>query len=348
MGALFSLNFVRTATSVSLRGVVLLAAVILCGCVHTGGMQPPIAPFMVGPEKAMVLLSPGSPEALTIVQQNYSNAVEQTIYLKTEAQTSGQNYIKVRYWGPVGIKYEARERLPYVAFRQTLLSAEIWREFPSTPMAISPDYLQNDYGAFSYAVGKGLGNDMCFYGWQQIRVDDADRSVFGDTGMIQVRMRLCEAGGTQSSLLSLMYHFSLTGAFDSPAWNPYGAPPRLAANVGQPGQPIYPVGKQAELDRPVATQPQIMRDARPVSVKRAPLTTQPSLTTPVTLSPAAAPAGYPAPQIPSPAVRSPAGQAAADAKRVPPTMNAAGTGTAQTVVIPAPPCVRGSEGATCQ
>lgn len=171
MPSLYLLNIVGAAAASIGRVWVLLLGLFLCGCAQTGGIQTSIVPVTVGPEKALVFLSPGSFDALTIVQTNYSNAVVQQIYLRTDAQTSGQNYIKTTYWGPVEPQYEARENLPYVAFHQARLAAEMQADFPSTRMVISPDYLQNDYGAFSYAIGRGVGNDLCLFGWQQIRTD---------------------------------------------------------------------------------------------------------------------------------------------------------------------------------
>ncbi len=262
---LYFQNMVGTATAIFCRIGAILIGIVLCGCAQTGGLQPPIAPTLVGPEKALAFVAPGSFDTLTIVQKNYANAVEQQIFLRTDAHTPGQNYMKVSYWGPADSRYEARERLPYIAFQRSRLEAEMRADFPSIPMSTSPDYLQNSYGAFSYAVGKGAGNDLCFYGWQQVRTADENRAVFGDTGMIQVRLRLCQAGATQNTLLSVMYHYTLTGAFQSPFWNPYGAPPALAGNIGMAGQPIYPIGQQSVLDRPAAAKVPALTVNRPAA-----------------------------------------------------------------------------------
>jgi hypothetical protein len=340
MRSLYSLKIVRTATTILVKLFILCGGIALSGCAQTGGIQAPIVPVMVGPEKALVFLSPGSFEGLTIVQRNYSNAVEQQTYLRTTAQTSGQNYIKVTYWGPAASQYEARERLPYVAFHQARLGAEMRAEFPSTPMTTSADYLQNDYGAFSYAVGKGVGNDLCFFGWQQIRAADKDRSVFDNAGMIQVRVRLCEAGATQSSLLALMYHYSLTGAFDASGWNPYGPPPPLGASFGNPGQPIYPIGKQVELDKPAVASAPVMKVARPSASQKTAQTHQTSIdavaaqTTPIS--------GTMMPQIPAPPISAARSNSSSD------TMGTARNITPQGFVIPSPPCAGVKAGAACQ
>lgn len=353
MPSLYLLNIVGAAAASIGRVWVLLLGLFLCGCAQTGGIQTSIVPVTVGPEKALVFLSPGSFDALTIVQTNYSNAVVQQIYLRTDAQTSGQNYIKTTYWGPVEPQYEARENLPYVAFHQARLAAEMQADFPSTRMVISPDYLQNDYGAFSYAIGRGVGNDLCLFGWQQIRTADENRTMFGDTGMIQVRLRLCQAGATQNTLLSVMYHYTLTGAFNSSAWNPYGAPPRLAANIGTAGQPLYPIGKQVELDKPVAASSLLVHGVRPVSVQ--PVSVQKvqqvnrePLNAPQPVAPAGAAPGAVMPQIPAPPVPTSQPSSQVLPGMSSDTMGAGSSRLPQKITIPSPPCPAGRTNSTCE
>nr|WP_245297387.1 cellulose biosynthesis protein BcsN [Rhizobium oryziradicis] len=358
MPSLYLLNIVGAAAAGIGRIGVILFGLVLYGCAQTGGIQTSIVPVTVAPEKALVFLSPGSFDALTIVQTNYSNAVVQQIYLRTDALTSGQNYVKATYWGPVGPQYEARENLPYVAFHQARLAAEMQADFPSTRMVISPDYLQNDYGAFSYAIGKGVGNDLCLFGWQQIRTADENRTLFGDTGMIQIRLRLCQAGATQNTLLSVMYHYTLTGAFNSSAWNPYGAPPRLAANIGTAGQPLYPIGRQGELDKPVAATPLMVHGVRPVNVRPAsvqPVNVQkvqqvnrePS-NAPQPVAPMAATPGAVMPQIPAPPVSTSQPSSQALQGMSTDTMGAGSSRPFQKVTIPSPPCPAGRTNATCE
>lgn len=356
MQSLYHLNIVGTALTNAGRLWVLFIGLILSGCAQTGGIQTSIVPVVVGPEKALVFLSPGSFDALTIVQTNYSNAVVQQIYLRTDAQTSGQNYIKVSYWGPAAPQYEARENLSYVAFHQARLAAEMRGDFPSIQMSMSPDYLQNDYGAFSYAIGKGLGNDLCLFGWQQIRTADENRTMFGDTGMIQVRLRLCAAGATQSTLLSSMYHYTLTGAFNSATWNPYGTTPRLATDIGNTDQPIYPIGKQVELDKPAGARPPEAKLVTPVSVQRVQHVPQEPLNAPFSAPVLAAPvpttSGSVMPQIPAPPVSANQQSSPTVPRVMTSTSSEAPDATAsrppQKVTIPSPPCVTGRVGSTCQ
>ncbi|WP_321380253.1 cellulose biosynthesis protein BcsN [Rhizobium sp.] len=329
------MNILDRGYSLAVSLLLVMSAVVLTGCEHSGGIEQPIVPVMVGPEKALVMLSPGSFEAVTLVERNYANAIAQQMVLRTHALTPGENYIKVTYWGPTASEYKMREQLPYTAFRQSQLAHEIRAEFPSTPMATSPDYLQNDYGAFSYAIGKGFGNDLCFFGWQQIRAPEDQRSMLGNSGMIQVRIRLCDTGASQSSLLSIMYHYSLTGRFDSFAWNPYGAPPPLDQSIGNPGQPTYPVAGQAALDKPAAARPAPMTAAKPHTSKRVqPTQVQPEA--PAITQQRATLSGASMPNIPAPPL-----PAAGGAPVTAPTKTGAGVSTdkpVKRVVIPSPAC----------
>ncbi|TGP39326.1 cellulose biosynthesis protein BcsN, partial [bacterium M00.F.Ca.ET.230.01.1.1] len=91
------------------------------------------------------------------------------------------------------------------------------------------------YGAFSYAAGKGRGEDTCLYGWQDIRSPESMRQDFRNLGRIKVRLRLCQSGASIERLLAVMYNYTITGTYASPSWNPYGTPQAVDKNLGRPG-----------------------------------------------------------------------------------------------------------------
>ena len=185
-----------------------------------------------------------------IVERRFNNAIQQEIYLFTAASTPGQNYLKVQFFGPVSAERDSPSRLKVERITDVTLYHERRKELPGVALRPSPYFLQNNYGPFGYAVGGGRGNDTCLYGWQQIQSSEARRSAFENQGVIQVRLRLCEAGATEEKLLSVMYNFTITGSFQAARWNPYGDPPPADRRLGVTGQPIYPPLESA-VEKPV-------------------------------------------------------------------------------------------------
>lgn len=97
---------------------------------------------------------------------------------------------------------------------------------------MSANYLQNGYGAFSYAAGKGRGIDTCLYGWQDIRSPESMRQDFRNLGRIKVRLRLCQSGASVEQLLTVMYNYTITGTYASQSWNPMARRRRWIRTLG--------------------------------------------------------------------------------------------------------------------
>ncbi|WP_250956337.1 cellulose biosynthesis protein BcsN [Rhizobium sp. CG5] len=189
---------------------------------------------------ALALPPPGGPSVVDIVERRYDNAVQQDIFLYTSASTAGQNVLRVKLYGPVGLSFDSEKSLSYSSIRASEIAKELRREFPASRLTTSPLFLQNNYGPFGYAFGRGQQNDGCLYGWQQIRSPQEARSAFQNRGTIQVRLRLCEEGASEEKLLAAMYGYTINGAFSAAGWNPYGEPPKVEPGLGQTGSPIYP------------------------------------------------------------------------------------------------------------
>ncbi len=233
------LSFPRTSTvRFTLAGFVLTLG--LSGCGVRDGVKLSDTATTVPDETAYALPGPGGPAIVNIVQRNFSNATQQDIFLFTSASTPGQNVLRVQLFGPVGSNFEGTKSLGYSSVRASEIAKEMRRELPGVALRQSPIYLQNNYGPFSYAFGRGSGSDACLYAWQQIRSPEDARTAFQNRGTIQVRLRLCEENASEEKLVSNMYGYTIRGAFNAAGWNPYGEPPSVDPTLGRTGNPIYP------------------------------------------------------------------------------------------------------------
>jgi Cellulose biosynthesis protein BcsN len=212
----------------------------LAGCGARDGVRLSDTAVTVPDETAFALPPPGGAAVVSIVERRFSNSTQQDIFLFTSASTPGQNVLRVQLFGPVGLHMDGHKALGYSSIRASEIAREMRRELPGVALAQSPLYLQNNYGPFSYAYGRGRGNDACLYAWQQIRSPEEARTVFQNRGTIQVRLRLCEDGASEEKLLSTMYGYTIRGTFNAAGWNPYGEPPSVDPTLGRTGNPIYP------------------------------------------------------------------------------------------------------------
>jgi hypothetical protein len=233
------LSFPRTSAALyTLAGIALTLG--LAGCGARDGVRLSDTATTVPDDTAFALPGPGGPAIVNIVERSFRNATQQDIFLFTSASTPGQNVMRVQLYGPVGSKFEGTRSLGYSSVRASEIAKEMRRELPGIALRQSPIYLQNNYGPFSYAYGRGRGNDACLYAWQQIRSPEDARTAFQNGGTIQVRLRLCEEDASEEKLLSTMYGYTIRGAFNAAGWNPYGEPPSVEPTLGRAGNPIYP------------------------------------------------------------------------------------------------------------
>ncbi|WP_037167343.1 cellulose biosynthesis protein BcsN [Pseudorhizobium pelagicum] len=193
-------------------------------------------------ERALALPPPGGPAIIGVVERSRGNGLEQTISLATTARVSGQNHLKIEFYGA------DMSSGPSAAFR-TIDEREILREaaaaIPSVRLSRRNAFLQNTYGPFAYAAGRSAFGDTCIYAWQQIRAGTTSQGIGRNFGMIQVRWRLCDAFAGEQQLLSAVYGYTITGTFDGPAWDPFGEPNRADSRLGKTGYPIYPADSAA-------------------------------------------------------------------------------------------------------
>jgi hypothetical protein len=220
----------------------------LAGCTATKNATTISAPRTIEASQAMIIPAPGGPNVISVIEERFSDGVEQKVILATDATNEGQNYLSIRIYGPMERETQGQKRLGYRAFTSAALSAEVYRAMPGVPMKVSGLFLRNSYGPIGYAFGHTKAGDSCIFGWQQLRSSDAERSGYRNVGAIQVRLRLCENGASEKALLSVMYGYTVNGSFSSDQWNPFGRPKDAASTIGVNGEPIYP--NDAELSEP--------------------------------------------------------------------------------------------------
>lgn len=274
---------------------------------------------MVEPEAAFAYPAPGGPAISAILERKYANATQQDILLATSARNSGQNMLRVQIYGPVDTKVAGRSRLREGYLPVTNVQSEMRQLIPGVAMHTSPYYVQNKYGPFGYAAGRSASGDTCVYAWQRITSTGMTQTWIGNKGSVQVRLRLCQQGASERALLQSMYDYTITAAFQSGNWNPYGEALPPAETLGRVGNPVYPLGQE-----------------RFVSVTGDPPPQQPRRRPPATAKPADPPPQPP--QLP-PAI----------GPAVPPPPGATTGGATQkgvTTVVPPPRCVT-TDGSPC-
>lgn len=210
----------------------------LSGCLAGGGIERASLNELVDDGEALAFPPPSGPAILDIVERSYSNAIRQDIILATESTVTGANRLRVDLFGPVDSSSDTK--LPNRRITQGDIRREMVDVLPGVAMQVSPFYVQNDYGPFGYAVGRASSGDLCLYAWQRIEAAAHLSRFFDNRGTIQIRLRLCERGATEESLLAVMYGYTLAAVVTDQVWNPFGTPPPLDPALGRKGEPIYP------------------------------------------------------------------------------------------------------------
>lgn len=277
----------KAVSSNCASAVALAACAFLAGCQTGGGITTPRAPELVTPEAAMIMPPPGAFAMVGVVQQDYSNGLEQTVWLKTASSVAGQNYLKIRYVGGTG--KDARPSLAYNPLTPQTLRREQLTAVPGVRLAATNNFLRNAYGPLGYASGRSGSGDACLFGWQQIRSRAAPSGIGRDFGMIQVRARLCDQTATERELLNVMYGYTITGTFAGEIWNPYGSAQPVSPLLAYAGQQILPpenpvpatysFGYRAPAEAPAARSQVVAVTTRPSEPVRAAPLAAPEATT---------------------------------------------------------------------
>ncbi|WP_377848591.1 cellulose biosynthesis protein BcsN [Bosea sp. UC22_33] len=210
--------------------------------------------------RAMALPPAGTFPVTSVTQKAYENAVSQTVSLATRGRTPGENAIHVAFFTAADVPEAAGVEgnlLKEPGIDDFAIGKEMEERLPGVAMAPSAVFVQNGYGPFGYAVGRGTGGEACLYAWQRLAGKD---SLFRPkSGMISVRLRVCDPAATEASLLRLAYDYAFNAKLKRPGWNPIGDAPAPAPELGQSGAPIYPQAHQSSFgeapQRPQAVRP---------------------------------------------------------------------------------------------
>ena len=305
----------------SLSAAVCASLVLLSACEPQRSSSSWARNGAIDPSAAYILPDPGGPVVVGAIQRNLGNAIEHEILLGTSTRTPGQNALSLTVFGRGYRSGEGGigDRQPTDAS----IEKEMAAAFPGVDMQIAPFFVQNRYGPFGYAVGRGGGRDTCLYGWQRLEMTSGSSPFYANRFHLQIRLRLCDSRLTERQLLDVMYGYTLASYFGSqyPDLQRVG-PPRAGTAIGTESE-IRPQGGVE-----VAM---ILRAPEPVATARppAPPPAEPRVAAEVTI---------PAPQATA-AVATPTSAAVAAAGPVvpPPTFGGVAASSAGgTPVIPAP------------
>jgi hypothetical protein len=319
------------------------AAQILAACVMVGLLAGCASPSAIGtasplhsvpPEEALAFPDPGGPAIVSVTEQGYANAVEQHIYLTTDAATPGQNVLQVQFLGTPERGSGGQSSLRPGYLGDGNVGADMRAALPGVPLQRSPYFVQNRYGPFGYAFGSARSGDRCIFAWQTVRAAGERRLFSGNQGAARIRLRYCDANAGEARLVGLMNGFTLSRFFRDAVWNPLGDPEPVSADIGRPDHPISPFG-----DEPQAAEPDPLRRVeaprRRVVARTAPAPSN----APVSAGPLPTPIG---PRVPPPpgaervATAPPSTTPSAPQISRPPVVNAP-VAAAPRVIVPPPP-----------
>lgn len=238
---------------VASHGAILTIALLVAGCAGDpvsldAGVRSP------GNERAYLMPQPGSFAITGVVEKRHGNAVTQNIFLSTDSSVAGSNVVEIDVFGTRNPHRFGENKVSFKPLTNAQIARKIRTALPSVRMTKSDFFVQNEYGAFGYAMGRPSSGELCMYAWQQIR-SHGRGNVFSQRGALQIGVRLCKAGATEQDLLSFMYGFTITAAVDIPGWNPYGSPPKTPERLGMTGAPMLPMHTATVLPKvePVVT-----------------------------------------------------------------------------------------------
>ncbi|WP_051558853.1 cellulose biosynthesis protein BcsN [Allorhizobium undicola] len=254
-----------------------LAVLLLSGCASQQVAKPLESVRMVEADRAMILPPPGSHSVSGVIEKTAGNLTEQRVLLATNSNVPGQNYLNIRLYGST----PAGEGGSHRGLSAPGLQREAYNATNGVASQPSALFMQNSYGPFGFASGKGPSGDHCIYGWQQIRSPENQRSSLGNLGVVDIRARLCDRQAGENELLKTMLGYTVTGAYGSAAWNPYGAPRSAEAVLAGTARPASAAFSPSIPTAPVAAP----HPARPAAPKPAASPVPDSMVEPVAKGP---------------------------------------------------------------
>lgn len=196
--------------------------------------------------KAIVTPPPGGPAVIAVLERQYVNAVSQEIALATASAAVGQNAFHASLFGAPTDANALGGTLRDGALALDEIETEMSERMPGVDMRVSPNFVQNKYGPFGYAIGRAAAGDLCLYAWQRIEPAMTTLSLMRTPGAIAVRLRLCQQNATEADLLPVFYGYTINAYLRSGTWDPYGQVPAVPEGLGELGKPITPLGLGSE------------------------------------------------------------------------------------------------------
>lgn len=263
-----------------------LLSLSLAGCgdqkLASAELQILTRSLSVDPSQALVLLPPGGPAIVSVTQRSYDNAVSQVITLATRGRTPGENSLHVAFLTaadlPEGDGVEGN-LLKEPSLEDFAIAREMEERFPGVAMMPAAAFVQNRYGPFSYAFGRGVGGEACIYVWQ--RLMRGDSLLRPKSGAIAIRLRVCDPAGTEMSLLRLAYGYSINGSLRRAGWGPISDAPEPSPALGATGSPIYPVPQASPFPDAMEAQAAPVRAPPRARARSAPVREEPGVPPPV-------------------------------------------------------------------
>ena len=171
---------------------------------------------MVPAASPMAQLPAAAGEQISVLQSNLQGPLTQKIILQGDPATGGENRITVTVDLDQPMRGEADYKVPKPT--DELISKELDDTMPGIAMAISPNFVRNDFGPFGYAIGRAYGGVTCIYAWQwspgqparflaspEGQAADASRP----RAATSVRVRLCKQGLGELELVDLVHHMAV-------------------------------------------------------------------------------------------------------------------------------------------
>lgn len=232
------------------RSLLLLAALglLVSGCSTRSDLHFTTLMVQVPGTKAIMMPPPGGPAIVGVLERRYQNGISQEIALSTKALGVGQNTFWISMMNDPQALTEVEDTLKIGRLDPEKIQSEMDDRLLGIDMHTSLFFVQNKYGPFGYAIGTSSSHDLCLYAWQQI--EPTENAIFTTSGIISVRMRLCETGATEEQLLQVMYGYTISAYYTSRDWDPYGSPPPVSPQLGAIDAPVYPLGMNSPLPAP--------------------------------------------------------------------------------------------------
>jgi hypothetical protein len=200
-------------------------------------------PRTIASEKALVLPPPGGPSIVSVVEQKRGNGVDQIHLAVHLVLRSRPEFSEGRSFSAQAAPIRAQATRSYKMVSESgLLRARCSASVPGVRMAQVGNLPAEQLRSVRLCLRHKplVAIPASTPGSRSARAAP-DQTQARNFGMIQVRLRLCDARATERQLLGVMYGYTVIGTFNGEIWNPFGVTQRGRPDAsGSTGNPIYP------------------------------------------------------------------------------------------------------------